>query len=830
MRSKSGPEGRPALFPLHLLALFAVLGAASAAAQPAATPAPRVAAELTVDQIMAKDWIGTFPENPYWADDGRSVYYTKRRPGGDLKDLRRVDLATGKDELVGPAALAAADHAGVWSRDRRLKAWVRAGDLWVREPGRRAPRQLTRTTEVESAPLPLLDGRVAFRRGDSFFAVALDSGRIDTLFDLRFGKDPDEVTPPDRFLTQQQRRLHQVLAERAARAEEARRVDAEARSADGSRAVRPTWLPEGKVLLDATLSPTGRQLLAVVGAKPEHAPADSEDSGGGKPDEMPVFVTDSGYVEVKKVRPKVGTGAPKTPELFLIDLGGRPRPVALDSLPGLTDDPLADLRAKSEYTKGPATPGGDAAATAPKPSPRAVRFDTARWSDDGTALAVQLFSHDSKDRWLLTVAPTDGAAATIHRQTDPAWLGWSFTSFGWMRDGKALWYLSEESGFSHLYVQAIGGARRALTQGPFEVDEPVLSRDGRSFFVSANREQAGTYEIYRVAAGGGPLERLTAAGGMTSAVLSSDEKQLLLTSSWTTKPPELFVQPARAGAPPKRLTKSTTPEFDAVAWVAPEIVEIPSTHFAGKVQSRVYELAGVRPAANAPAVIFIHGAGYLQNAHAGWSGYFREFMFHTLLARRGYVVLDMDYRASAGYGRDHRTAIYRQMGWPEVEDLEDGVDWLVANRGVDRARVGTYGGSYGGFLTFMAMFRKPELFAAGAALRPVTDWAHYNHGYTSAILNTPEVDPEAYRRSSPIEFAEGLAKPLLICHGMVDDNVTFQDSVRLVQRLIELRKTDLFETAIYPVEPHAFTEAASWADEYKRILGLFETWVRPLRH
>jgi dipeptidyl aminopeptidase/acylaminoacyl peptidase len=194
------------------------------------------------------------------------------------------------------------------------------------------------------------------------------------------------------------------------------------------------------------------------------------------------------------------------------------------------------------------------------------------------------------------------------------------------------------------------------------------------------------------------------------------------------------------------------------------------------------------------------------------------------------VVLDMDYRASAGYGRDHRTAIYRQMGWPEVEDLEDGVDWLVANRGVDRARVGTYGGSYGGFLTFMAMFRKPELFAAGAALRPVTDWAHYNHGYTSAILNTPEVDPEAYRRSSPIEFAEGLAKPLLICHGMVDDNVTFQDSVRLVQRLIELRKTDLFETAIYPVEPHAFTEAASWADEYKRILGLFETWVRPLRH
>src|SRR6185295_16303682 len=153
--------------------------------------------------------------------------------------------------------------------------------------------------------------------------------------------------------------------------------------------------------------------------------------------------------------------------------------------------------------------------------------------------------------------------------------------------------------------------------------------------------------------------------------------------------------------------------------------------------------------------------------------YFREFMFHTMLVRRGYVVIDMDYRGSSGYGRDWRTAIYRQMGWPEVEDYEDGLAWLVSQRAVDPARVGVYGGSYGGFFTFMALFTKPELFAAGAALRPVSDWAHYNHGYTANILNTPEVDPEAYAKSSPIEYAEGLSKPLLILHGMVDDNVTF---------------------------------------------------------
>ena len=219
--------------------------------------------------------------------------------------------------------------------------------------------------------------------------------------------------------------------------------------------------------------------------------------------------------------------------------------------------------------------------------------------------------------------------------------------------------------------------------------------------------------------------------------------------------------------------------------------------------------------------MFTHGAGYLQNSHLGWSSYFRETMFHSLLVQQGYVVIDMDYRASLGYGRDWRTAIYRHMGKPEVEDMRDGVNWLVDNVHVDRKRIGTYGGSYGGFLTLMSMFTAPDLFASGSAIRLVSDWAYYNHGYTSNILNTPEDDPIAYERSSPIYFAEGLVKPLLINAPMVDDNVFFQDTVRLVQRLIELEKQD-FETAIYPIEPHGFVQPSSWLNEYRRIYKLFE--------
>jgi len=222
------------------------------------------------------------------------------------------------------------------------------------------------------------------------------------------------------------------------------------------------------------------------------------------------------------------------------------------------------------------------------------------------------------------------------------------------------------------------------------------------------------------------------------------------------------------------------------------------------------------------AVVFVHGAGYLQNVHLRYPYYFREQMFNNLLVQHGYVVIDMDYRASQGYGRDWRTAIYRQMGHPELEDLLDGKRWLVANAAADPARFGVYGGSYGGFMTLMALFRAPGEFAAGAALRPVTDWMQYENDYTAAILNEPQVDPLAYARSSPIEFASGLEDSLLICHGVIDDNVLFEDSMRLYERLIELHK-DRFTLSPYPLDRHAFTNADSWLDEYKRIYRLFET-------
>jgi dipeptidyl aminopeptidase/acylaminoacyl peptidase len=296
--------------------------------------------------------------------------------------------------------------------------------------------------------------------------------------------------------------------------------------------------------------------------------------------------------------------------------------------------------------------------------------------------------------------------------------------------------------------------------------------------------------------------------------------------SYSTKPPEVYLMPNTPGAEPRQVTTTPTEEWRAFKWIDPKVITYKARDGVD-VYARLYtpEMIGARRDPSRPGVVFVHGAGYLQNAHRYWSTYFREYMFHNLLASRGYVVLDVDYRASAGYGRDWRTAIYRHMGGKDLEDVVDGARYLTAKEQVDARRIGVYGGSYGGFITLMAMFTTPDAFAAGAALRPVTDWARYNHGYTSNILNVPQRDADAYRKSSPIYFADGLKGALLICHGMVDTNVHFQDSVRLAQRLIELRKEN-WELAVYPVENHAFTEDTSWADEYRRILKLFEEKLR----
>ncbi len=801
------------------------------------------------------DWLGRQPEGPYWSSDSGSVYFLRKREGEETRDLYRIDLETRQTSLVSDAGRSTAEApGGNWDRSRRYRAFVKAGDIFLSDPGLRdsgangSLTQITRTAAAESAPFFTVAGDVAFRRDFTWFVRERETGLTWQPFDVRAENDPEAARENNDleagYLERQQPRLLEIVRLRREREERREDVSRERQAADASRPALPNYLGKDVEAVGSWLSP-GLDHLVV-----RQRPSQRDE---GLKDRMPNYVTRSGLVELEEVRMKVGTAEPTGESLVLLGRGD-PEPIILDAsvLPGIADDPLAALRqaarereqerkAAAKRTdeaeeEGGAESGDDEASDGgekSEPEPRPLRFGPVLFNRDGSRAVVQAYSTDNKDRWITAIDLDQGTLRPLHRISDPAWINYAFRDLGWMPDDETIFFLSEETGHSHLsLMDTATGTRRQLTAGDFVVRSPQVSPDGEFLYFEANRSRTGIFEVYRTrpsGVGGASIEQITDLGGLNSFRLSPDGSKLLIVHSTATRPPELWLQATVSGSTPGgdpvRLTDTVSQEFTDIEWTAPRYVEVPSTHVDRPIHARLY-LPSEPLDSSRPAVVFVHGAGYLQNAHQGWSSYFREFMFHTLLVRRGYVVLDMDYRASAGYGRDWRTAIYRRMGTPELEDLADGIDYLVAEHGVDRERIGVYGGSYGGFVTFMAMFRRPELFAAGAALRPVTDWAHYNHGYTSNILNTPELDPEAYERSSPIEFAEGLEKPLLICTGMLDDNVLFQDSVRLVQRLIELGKED-WELAVYPAEGHGFVEPSSWLDEYRRVLKLFETHLKP---
>ncbi|MFT5050553.1 MAG: dipeptidyl aminopeptidase/acylaminoacyl peptidase [Chlamydiales bacterium] len=771
------------------------------------------------------DWIGREPERAYWADDSSAILFERKREGERIRDLYRIELSTGEVLPVADAERGSVSvRGGDWSPDRRHKVFARSGDLFVLDLESGAERQLTRTVARERAPAFVGDGtRIRFDRDGETYLRELTSGLEFQPAELRFEDDPFEEEDDDEdvdYLEGQQERLFEIVRLRAQRKERDRNRSRELQNADPTRSPLPWYLDKGSEAVATYLAPDGRTLLAVVS---------KESKGDGKRDLMPVWVTESSWVETREMRAHVGYADDRPQTLLLLDLESRERrEFDLSALPGISDDPLAFLDEDEEPDEE--EQDGDEETSEDEPTPRDITSHILRWAPDGSEFACFLFSPDNKDRWLVRVEAATGELTPVHHVHDEAWVGWRFHELGWLRDGSGLWFTSEESGFSQLYMHdpQTGTTESLATtdEARFEIASVEEAPDGSALYFRANVDHPGVHEICRFVLPDGPFERVTHLGGQTRGQLSPDGLKLLLVHSKALTPPELWVQEATPGATAQRLTLSTTERFrERVQTVItpPTFVEIPSRHGA-PLHARLY-LPAEEGSAPRPAVAFVHGAGYLQNAHKGWSGYFREFLFHSLLVQEGYVVIDVDYRASAGYGRDWRTAIYRQMGTPELEDYEDAVAWLVANHHVDAERIGVYGGSYGGFMALMALFKQPELFACGAALRPVTDWAHYNHGYTSNILNTPERDPEAYERSSPIEFAEGLNKPLLMCHGMLDDNVLAKDSIRLAQHLIELEKEN-WELALFPIEAHGFREPSSWLNEYRRIFALFERWLK----
>jgi dipeptidyl aminopeptidase/acylaminoacyl peptidase len=815
IKTRSNMKTPIARYFLVMLCLFPVLA-------PQLTPAQNSAMksfELTVDSIMrGPRLVGYPPTGVYWSQDSQRVYFRWKQAGEPrLKEMSLYVInrdATGLRRLSDDEAKQAPPANGELSKDKTMTVFTDEGDIYVYDHGKAARRQITRTVDAETnAHFTFDQKRIYFTRQNNLYVIALDGGSLEQLTDIRTGGAAvpgatPKGTDSQEYLKKEERGLLDAVRERAEQREEQekRRKEREKR--------KPFSLPTGQNAVNLNLSPDGRQVIATV----------TEPGTGAKNIIVPNYVTESGYTEDIPGRSKVG------------DVQNRARLVIIDVETGETKNvdhgqklPAAPPVQRTEMN---ATEQArvDLQTKPPAPRDRDVQLSQLQWSVDGKNAVLMARAADNKDRWVLLLDPATGKTKVLVNIHDDAWIdGPGANTLGWLPDNTHVYFESERDGYAHLYTVAINSGEPAqLTSGQFEVSDVRLSQDKTKFYFTSSEGSPFQRNLFSMAITGGTRTQVTGLPGLNQVDISPDESTLADVRSYSNKPPELYLFPnkpmdEKAAAAIKPVTTSPIPEFFRNDWIDPRLVSFKARDGA-TVWGRMYTPSNYK--GGGPAVLFVHGAGYLQNVHRWWSSYYREYMFHHLLMERGFVVLDIDYRGSAGYGRDWRTGIYRHMGGKDLTDHVDAANYLVKEHGVDAKRIGLYGGSYGGFITLMAMFTEPDVFAAGAALRPVTDWAHYNNGYTSNILNLPQADAESYKKSSPIYFANGLKGALLICHGMVDVNVNFQDTVRLVEKLIELRKEN-WEVAPYPVEDHGFEREESWADEYKRILKLFVTNLKP---
>ncbi|MEP7278249.1 MAG: prolyl oligopeptidase family serine peptidase, partial [Bacteroidota bacterium] len=728
--------------------------------------------KLTVPVIMRDPkWIGTSPANLSWSFNSQAVYFNWNPENAVTDSLYYADRKNPVPQKTNYQQRQALlrDKEITYNSNRSQFVYDKDGDIFMADAKSNKTRRITRTEDVESNPVfSFNDTRVVYTLNQNLYAWEMATGLTEQLSNFQRGSAPpslagkEQLNRQEKWLKEDQLRNFEVLRSRK---EKRDLTDSVAKTLPRLQTLKSIYTG-GKILFGTTISPNGRYITYRL-----------YQAGKGKTTVVPNYVTESGFTEEIAGRTKVGA-TPGTVDLYVFDrVKDTVLPVLTADLEGIKDIPDYFRDYPEQYKK-----------RLKDSLNRVLSFSNPCWSAQGTHTLLDIYAEDHKDRWLVLLDPVTGKTKLLDRQHDDAWIGGPGTgsnfrsgNIGWI-DENTCWFQSEASGYSHLYTMNVGRSeKKELTSGPFEVQQAQLSTDKKDFYITTNEVHPGEQQFYRLPVTGGKPVRITSLTGACQVSLSPDEKQIAFLYSYSNRPWELYLQENKPGATPQQVTnKAMSEAFRAYAWRDPQVITFTARDGA-QVYARLYRPA--HASASAPGVLFVHGAGYLQNAHKWWSSYFREYMFNNLLADNGYTVMDIDYRGSAGYGRNWRTGIYRFMGDKDLSDQVDAAKFMVDSLGVDARHIGLYGGSYGGFITLMAMFKRPGVFAAGAALRPVTDWAQYNHGYTSNILNEPFTDSIAYHRSSPLYFANGLKGHLLICHGIVDTNVNFQDAVKLSQRL-----------------------------------------------
>ncbi|MBC5835637.1 S9 family peptidase [Flavobacterium sp. F372] len=753
---------------------------------------------LQLEEIMkGNEFIGQQPSNQRWSVDGKTIYFDWN-PKNEIGDKTYYwQQGFSEPKLLSKTEFNFSEIQFQGQEKFDVVYYTNQGALFSYHKKTKENKVIYQTTStINSIQRSVNPNIIYFQQNRNIFKLNVLNFELLQLTNFKSGTVASENTK-DTFLTTQQKELFQFVNEENAKSKWNEKQSEE------NKLKFPSEIFYNTNTLEAIkINPSGKFVTYRLSEYPT-----------AKETKVENFITSDGYTKNKSAREKVSINNISKHNMYVYN-------VEKDTVFQISFSKLIGIKTFPKYYQEYENLKDLESVE------KAITMQAPVYNATGDLAVFEARSLDNKDRWILQLNLETATITELDYQHDDAWIGgpgipgYNFNSgtLGFLADNKTIYFQSEATGFSHLYTINLGTKKKSqLTQGKWEVRDVVLSKLTNSFYITTTETHPGNRSFYKLDSNTGKKTPILTNDGAFEIELSPDETKLAIRYSYINKPWEIYVADNKSNPVLKQITFSTSDAFKKYNWKTPEVISFKATD-GTDVYARVYNPK--KENKNKAAIIFVHGAGYLQNAHKYWSTYHREYMFHNMLSDLGYTVLDIDYRASDGYGRDFRTGIYRHMGGLDLQDQLDGKKYLVEKIGIDANKVGIYGGSYGGFITLMGLLTKPGEFKAGAALRSVTDWAHYNQGYTSNILNFPETDVEAYKKSSPIYFANNLQDKLLMLHGMVDDNVQFQDIVRMTQRFIELGKKD-WDLAVFPVEAHGFQKSYSWTDEYRRILELF---------